>query len=143
MCCAPGFAPGARSLFLAASRLCALGGGDDLLVEKVIDYQRRGREGATDGVVAAHVGQALGGGEGADLLVQRRPVTAVAAGVDGLVEGRERGIARGDIVEDGLFVAAAQVEVLQPCLLYTSWAPFLAQNGRLTQFALHIFQNML
>ena len=83
-------------------------------MEKVVDHQRRGREGAADGVVVAHVGQALGGGEGADLLVQRRPVTAVAAGVDGLVEGRERGIARGDVVEDGLFVAAAQVEVLQP-----------------------------
>ena len=82
MCCAPGFAPGARSLFLAVSRLCALGGGDDLLVEKVIDYQRRGREGATDGVVVAHVGQALSGGEGANLPVQRRPVAAVAVDVN-------------------------------------------------------------
>ena len=69
-----------------------LGGGDDLLVEEVVDHQRRGLEGAADGIVIAHVRQAFGGGEGADLLVQRRPVAAIAAEVDGLVEGREGGV---------------------------------------------------
>ena len=90
------------------------GGFLDLFVEEVVDDGGRGVEGAGQRVVGAEVGEAAGGAEGAEGCVEFRPVGAVAAAVDGVVEGDERRAFRCDPREDARLVVAAQVQVFEP-----------------------------
>lgn len=90
------------------------GGGNDLLVEKVIDHHGRGVEGAAHGVVVADVGKPFLFAEPAHPGVQLRPVGAVFPAVDGVVQGRQLRVPVRDVAQDGLLVAAAEVQIFQP-----------------------------
>lgn len=100
----------------------------DLLVIEVVDDSGRGVEGTAQGIVVAHVGQALCLGKCAELPVERLPPAAVSAPVDLVIEPVEFGMALVDPCEDARLIVTAQVEVLEPHEVAD--APHAAHDGR-------------
>ena len=97
--------------FFALFFLCR---GDNFLMEEIVDHNRRGVERTFYGVVVADIQKPLIGAKLPHLRVQICPIAAIAFFINRVVQRHQVGVLFCDIVENGLFVAAAQVEVFQP-----------------------------
>lgn len=82
-------------------------------MEEIVDHNRRGIERAFDRVVVADIQKPLVGAK-LPHLRPNLPNSCDRLFINRVVQRHQVGVLFCDIVENGLFVAAAQVEVFQP-----------------------------